>query len=38
MFEANEMKVLKKIVGKTKIERISNQQIDESCYIQPINA
>ena len=33
----NEMKVLKKIVGKTKIERIRCQQIRESCGIQPIN-
>ena len=37
MLEANEMKVLKKIVGKTKIDRIRSQQIRESCGIQPIN-
>ena len=37
MLEANEMKVLKKIVGKTKINRITSQQIRESCGIQPIN-
>ena len=30
------MKVLRKIVGKTKIDKIS-QQIRESCSIQPIN-
>ena len=33
MLEANEMKVLRKIVGKTKIDR--SQQITESCGIQP---
>ena len=32
------MKVLRKIVGKTKIERIRSQQIRESCGIQPIKA
>ena len=37
MLEANQMKVLRKIVGKTKIDRIRNQQIRESCGIQPIN-
>ena len=37
MLEANEMKVLRKIVGKTKIDRIRSQQIRESCGIQPIN-
>jgi hypothetical protein len=37
MLEANEMNVLKKIVGKTKIDRIRSQQIRESCGIQPIN-
>ena len=31
------MKVLRKIVGKTKIDRIRSQQIRESCGIQPIN-
>ena len=37
MLEANEMKVLRKTVGKTKIERIRSKQIGESCGIQPIN-
>ena len=37
MFEANEMKVARKIVGKTKIDRIRSQQIRDSCGIQPIN-
>ena len=36
MLEANGMKVLKKVVGKTKIDRIRSQQIRESCSIQPI--
>ena len=36
MLEANEMKVLRKIVGKTKIDRIRSQQIRQSCCIQPI--
>ena len=36
MLEANEMKILRKIV-KTKIERIRSQQIGESCGVQPIN-
>ena len=31
------MKVLRKIVGKTKIDRIRSQQIGESCGIQPTN-
>ena len=35
--EASEMKVLRKIVGKTKIDRIRSQQIRESCSIQTIN-
>ena len=33
MLEANEMKVLRKIVGKTKIDRIRSQQIGESCVL-----
>ena len=33
MLEANDMKVLRKIVGKTKIDRIRSQQISN----QPIN-
>ena len=37
MFEGNEMKVLRKIFGKTKIDRIRSQQIRESCGIQPID-
>ena len=31
------MKVLRKIIGKTKIDKIRSQQIRESCGIQPIN-
>ena len=37
MLEADEMKILRKIVGKTKIYRIRSQQIREFCGIQPIN-
>ena len=37
MLKANEMKALRKIVGKTKIDRIRNQQIRKSCGIQAIN-
>ena len=37
MLEENKMKVPRKIVGKTKIERIRSQQIRESRGIQPIN-
>ena len=37
MFDAIEMKVLRKIVGKTKIDKIGNQQITESYDIQPVN-
>ena len=39
MLEANEMKGLRKIVGKTKKNKngIRNQQIRESCGSQPIN-
>jgi hypothetical protein len=33
MLEGNEMKVLRKIVGKTKTGRIRSQQIRESCGI-----
>ena len=36
ILEANEMKVLRKIVGK-KINIIRNQQIGECCGIQRIN-
>jgi hypothetical protein len=31
------MKVLRKIVNETKIERIRSKQIRESCGIEPIN-
>ena len=31
------MKVLRKIVDKTKIDRIRSKQIRESCGIEPIN-
>ena len=37
MLEANKMEVLRKIVGKTKIDRIRSQETRESCGIQPIN-
>ena len=37
MLEANEMKVLTKTAGKTKIDQIKSQQIRESCDIQPAN-
>ena len=37
MWEANEMKVPRKVVGYTKIDRIRSQKIRESCGIQPIN-
>ena len=37
MLEANEIKVLRTIIGKTKVDRIRSQQIRESCDIQPIN-
>ena len=37
MLEANEMKVPRKIVGKTKIDRIRSQEIGESCGIQPVD-
>jgi hypothetical protein len=30
------MKVLRKVVGKTKLDRIRSQQIRESCGIQPV--
>ena len=36
MLEVNEMKVLRKIVGKTEIDRIRSQQIGES-YGIPMN-
>ena len=37
MLESNEKKELRKTVGKTKIDRIRNQQFRESCGIQTIN-
>ena len=37
MLAGSVMKVIRKIVGKTKIDRIRSQQIRESCGIQPIN-
>ena len=37
MLEANQIKVLRKIVGKIKINRIRSKQIRKSCCIQPIN-
>ena len=37
MLEANEIKLLRKIVGKTKIGTIRSQKIRESCGIQSIN-
>ena len=37
MLEANEMKLQRKIVDKTKIDRIRSQQIRESYGIHPNN-
>ena len=37
MLEANEMKVLKKIVDKTNVDKIRSQHIRGSCGIQHIN-
>ena len=37
MLKANVMKVVRKIVGRTKIHRIRSQQIRESFDILPIN-
>ena len=37
MLIANEIKVLRKIVGKTKTDVIRNYEIQESCGIQPIS-
>ena len=37
MLKANEMKVLRKIVRKTKIDRIRSQEIRECCGIKSIN-
>ena len=37
MLEAHEMIAIRKIAGKTKIDRIRSQQIRESCGIQSMN-
>ena len=37
MLEANEMKVLRKIVGKTEIDTMRSQQTREPCGIRTIN-
>ena len=37
ILEANAVKVLRKIVSKSKIDRIRSQQIRESRGIQPVN-
>ena len=37
MFEANDMKVLGKIVGKAKIDRIRSQHTRDSYSIRPTN-
>ena len=37
MLKPNEIKVLRKIVAKTKIDRIRNKEIRESFVIHPIN-
>ena len=37
MLKTNEMKILRKIVGKIKIDRIRSQDIRKFCGIQPIN-
>jgi hypothetical protein len=37
MLEANDIKVLRKIVGKIKIDRIKSKQTRGSCGVQPIN-
>ena len=37
MLEANETKVLRKMIGKTKINRIKSQKIRKYCGFQPIN-
>ena len=34
MLESNEMKVLRKVVCKTKVDRIRSQKIRESCGIR----
>ena len=36
MLEGNEMKILRKIVGKTKIDSIRSQQIRESCGVHQL--
>jgi len=37
MLEAKNMKALRKLAVKTRIDRIRSQQIRESCVIQPTN-
>ena len=37
ILETNEMKIPRKIVGKTKRDRIRSKQFRESCGIQPVN-
>jgi hypothetical protein len=37
MWEANEMKVLRKICDKTKLDRVRSRQIREFYGIQPVN-
>ena len=37
MLEANEIKVIRKILDKTKIDIIRSQQIRKFCGIHPIN-
>ena len=37
MSDANEMKILSRIEGRIKINRIRSQDIREPCGIQPIN-
>ena len=37
MLVINELKLLRKIIGRTKVDRIRSQQIRESCGIQPSN-
>ena len=37
MLETNEMEVLRKVFGKSKIDRIGSQQFRESCDTQSVN-
>ena len=36
MLEANEMKVLRKVVGKTKIDRIRNDKLENLAVSKPL--